>query len=320
MPKSSITKIIDEKTGQETTYDMGKAIDLINTAFAKPPVKPEVPVVPNQPAGVSAQPAAAYNWSSMSAAEKENMLNTALSFNAKIEAESDAANKALYGSNFIGKYPKAATIWNPKTGTKKAVKLDQITGKIMLPDMGALPDDLNPVKGGNWALWTGGMASGQEAMNAITGQIVPIATVPTVPKDVTLTSANKLYKTTVKENEAYKYFAYGWTLGDSGKTVLDKQAALSMTMAAPTPVVNERIVTAPVSVMPPANITPPLNSIYINDAKQLTNLPGIYVTRLSDGRMYVDASKLKYLGTMAQVNATPANKRVLLNGKYYQVL
>ena len=186
--------------------------------------------------------------------------------------------------------------------------------------MGALPDDLNPVKGGNWALWTGGMASGQEAMNAITGQIVPIATVPTVPKDVTLTSANKLYKTTVKENEAYKYFAYGWTLGDSGKTVLDKQAALSMTMAAPTPVVNERIVTAPVSIMPPANITPPPNSIYINDAKQLTNLPGIYVTKLSDGRMYVDASKLKYLGTMAQVNATPANKRVLLNGKYYRVL
>jgi len=326
-----MTQIKDEKTGKITKYDMSTKIDQIDVAAAKAAEEAAAAraaedaaniaaaAAANEAAAAAANEAADNNDSSsttpetpwtnqpyenMTPAQQATATAIALEYNQVIEADSKAVNIARYGEGAVFSYPPAATIWNPNTGLKKAVRLDMTTGKIWDEDFSALPDDLNPDKGGNWQLWTGGMASGTVAQAAITGSqpssqptttsnaAVSTITTPVTPVApmATLWSADGRFRRQVLigSADAANLQADGW--------LLDK----------PTPA-------------PAATSAIPTGWIYINDSTQLVNIPDTYIKR--DGaKMYLDPAKVQYVGTMAEVAKIPANRRVLLNGKYYKIL
>lgn len=311
---SSITKIYDEKTGKMIEYDMEKGFDQIDaaklaqqqadaSAAADAATKKALDDVAksaavNTPA-TSTTPWTSLPYESMSPQQKTEATKIAEAYNKTLEQSSVDVNKAKYGATAKFLYPEAATIWNPKTGTKRAVRLDMMTGKIWNEDFNALPDDLNPnKKGGNWALWTGGMASGSAAQKAIASD--PSFKVAVVPVTSQTEGGTPSYESL-------------------NKPILN--GTVSPVPVSSTPVFSGTTLQAPESaVVSPAPVSPvPVGWVYINDAAQLKNIPSSYIKK--DGaRMYADPAKLKYIGTMAEVAKVPATKRVLLNGRYYQVL
>jgi hypothetical protein len=320
---SSITKIYDEKTGKMIEYDMEKGFDQIDAAklaqqqadakaaadaatkkALDDAAKAATVNTPSTPTSSATTPWTSLPYESMSPQQKTEATKIAEAYNKTLEQSSVEVNKAKYGDTAKFLYPEAATIWNPKTGTKKAVRLDMMTGKIWNEDFNALPDDLNPNKGGNWALWTGGMASGAAAQAAIKAvadsdpivkaaaiRVTPPAGAPTDGQMSSDTQASGGYIPPV----------------NTGPTTIASTTSVSAPAVQPVP--TPTVKTSPV----------PAGWVYINDAAQLKNIPSSYIKK--DGaRMYADPTKLKYIGTMAEVAKVPATKRVLLNGRYYQVL
>ncbi|MBU2007459.1 MAG: hypothetical protein KKF08_18980 [Gammaproteobacteria bacterium] len=175
---SSMTKIWDDIQKKYIDYDMGKGFDTIDTSKAQSEADAAAAQVKADQAAFdqAARDASAaallrnqtdpnyHPYKDMTPAQQAAATAAAVVYNRIVEAEANRINIERYG-NITFKYPPAATIWNPNTGTKRAVKLDRMTGKILQADMDALPAELR----NNWKLWTGGMASGNEARAAITG-------------------------------------------------------------------------------------------------------------------------------------------------------
>jgi hypothetical protein len=329
---SSITKIYDEKSGKVIQYDMEKGLDQIDaSALAAKKAEEEAKAKAAAEAAatkaaldevakaatastVSTQPqASTSSWTflpyeQMSPQQKVEATKIAEAYNKTLEQSSIDANKAKYGQNAKFVYPEAATIWNPKTGTKKAVRLDMMTGKILEEDFNALPDDLNPNKGGNWALWTGGMASASAAQAAIASNAADDVKVSAAIVPVQSPAGAKNEGSSTPSYTELNSAASGGYIPTSNTPTTIASTTKSTIAKANT--------SAPVA----ATVSQvPAGWIYINDPAALANIPSSYIKK--DGvKMYADPSKLKYIGTMAEVAKLPANKRVLLNGRYYQVL
>jgi hypothetical protein len=205
---SSMTQIWDDKQGKYVDYDMGKGFEKIavpatpstSSTMADDAKKMDEIYKPIAAAALASNTTDKdYKpYSGMTPAEQAQALSAALANNKIVEASALAWNASRYpGEVLTG--PSAATIWNPDTGTKVAVRLDQKTGKVVEEDLLKLPDDMNLIKGGKWKLWTGGMASGIEARAAITNTPVPQAN---TVKQAVVTPPSTVAKTPVVTTSA----------------------------------------------------------------------------------------------------------------------
>jgi len=316
MATSSWTEIMDIN-GVKRKYDLASGLEIIDTTTPVANAATNVPTTGTTSGSVTTTktPTDNYVFGDLTKAQQALMTTNALKYNAKIEADAIAANKKLYPDrvNSDGTfkaeinpktglaYAEAATIWNPNTGTKKAVRLNMVTGKILDEDIAALPTDLK----NKWQLWTGGMASGQEALNAITKQVVPIAakspTVSTIypQKDPYYRTGGNADKTTPYQMGS-GIEGYDYALAKQAAEKAAKDAGL------PSP-------SAPQVVVP-------AGAVYLPDTSQLSKLGSSRVLKDTYGKLYALPNKVQYIPTIAEMQKIPEAQRVIISGRWYKLI
>jgi hypothetical protein len=308
---TSWTEIIDIN-GNKRKYDLGSGIEIIDTTTPKvPDISTTTGNIPTSNVNNTKVDDSAWTkkpYENMTPAEQTTALKIAEDYNKVLEQSANDVNIAKYGATAEFKYPPAATIWNPTTGKKKAVRLDRVTGKIWQEDLDNLPDDFVTAKGGQWTLWTGGMVSGAGAVadktiSPVVAPITPPAVVTPAPVGSIVNPAKPNTSIVAEKPKATVYAADGsYKIINVGDPI---PAGYSLTK----PV-------APGA----AQIVVPAGAVYLPDTTQLAKLGSTRVIKDSTGKLYALPNKLQYISTIAEMQKIPEAQRVIISGRWYKLI